>query len=204
MSASDGRIRINRGKTMNFTKSCLGARAMRLAALLQTASVLALAAATNAQAGEVVAQAEEIPETVLITGSLIRGTIAVGVPVVNLGPQDFAQTGAISTADLFRSIPEFNVNVGGGVGTVAAGRAEGGTRVNLRQLDTGTAPRNLMMIDGMRHPPQDQGLVVQNIMDRHSSYEYRISTGGGGNPCACDVLQTLYGRVVSLRLQKTW
>jgi iron complex outermembrane receptor protein len=108
--------------------------------------------------GMAVAQAEEIPETVLITGSLIRGTVAVGVPVVNLGAKDFAQTGALSTADLFRTIPQFNVSVGGGVGTVAAGRAEGGTRVNLRQLDTGTAPRNLMMIDGLRYPPQDQGL----------------------------------------------
>jgi len=108
--------------------------------------------------GMAVAQAEEVPETVLITGSLIRGTVAVGVPVVNLGAQDFAKTGALSTSDLFRTIPQFNVNVGGGVGTVAAGRQEGGTRVNLRQLDTGTAPRNLMMIDGMRYPPQDQGL----------------------------------------------
>jgi iron complex outermembrane receptor protein len=47
-------------------------------------------------------------------------------------------------------------------------------------------------------------VVVQNITDRHSAYEYRISTGGGGNPCACDVLQTLYGRVISLRVQKTF
>jgi iron complex outermembrane receptor protein len=101
---------------------------------------------------------EEIPENVLITGSLIRGTVAVGVPVTNLGTQDFKTTGALSTSDLFRSIPQFNVGVGGGAGTIAAGRAEGGTRVNLRQLDTGTAPRNLMMIDGVRFPPQDQGL----------------------------------------------
>jgi iron complex outermembrane receptor protein len=131
----------------------------KLAALLGSASFLALVNAMPAYAqGMAVAQAEEVPETVLITGSLIRGTVAVGVPVVNLGAKDFATTGALSTSDLFRSIPEFNVNVGGGVGTVAAGRAEGGTRVNLRQLDTGTAPRNLMMIDGMRYPPQDQGL----------------------------------------------
>jgi hypothetical protein len=45
--------------------------------------------------------------------------------------------------------------------------------------------------------------IVQNVMDRHASYEYRISTGGG-NPCACDLLYSLYGRVISLRLQKTW
>ena len=38
----------------------------------------------------------------LITGSLIRGTVAVGVPVTNLTPMDFATTGAVTTADLFR------------------------------------------------------------------------------------------------------
>src|SRR5215471_6655364 len=136
----------------------------RLASLLSSASFLTLLGPVGAQAQEVAqaqmaqAQPETVPEQVLITGSLIRGTAAVGVPVTNLGAQDFRQTGSLSTSDLFRSIPEFNVNVGGGVGTVAAGRAEGGTRVNLRQLDTGTAPRNLMMIDGMRYPPQDQGL----------------------------------------------
>ena len=101
---------------------------------------------------------EAVPEQVLITGSLIRGTVAVGVPVTNLGMQDFAQTGALSTSDLFKSIPQFNVGAAPGAGTIAAGRAEGGSRVNLRQLDTGTAPRNLMMVDGVRFPPQDQGL----------------------------------------------
>ena len=49
--------------------------------------------------------AEEVPQSVLITGSLVRGTTSVGVPSTNLSPQDFAQTGALSTADLFRSFP---------------------------------------------------------------------------------------------------
>jgi hypothetical protein len=44
-------------------------------------------------------------------------------------------------------------------------------------------------------------LVVQNIMDRSSPYEYRTSTGGG-NPCACDIIKSLFGRVISVRLQK--
>jgi outer membrane receptor protein involved in Fe transport len=46
-------------------------------------------------------------------------------------------------------------------------------------------------------------LVVQNIMDKSSPYEYRIATGGG-NPCACDIIKSLFGRVISLRLQKTF
>jgi von Willebrand factor type A domain len=62
----------------------------------------------GAVAGEGVAKAEEIPETVLITGSLIRGTAAVGVPVTNLSPQDFGKTGTLTTSDLFRTIPQFS------------------------------------------------------------------------------------------------
>src|SRR5579871_3054822 len=36
---------------------------------------------------------EAVPEQVLVTGSLIHGTAAVGVPVTNLGVQDFTETG---------------------------------------------------------------------------------------------------------------
>ncbi len=45
---------------------------------------------------------EEIPETVLITGSLIRGPAIVSVPMTDLTSQDFAQTGALETADQLR------------------------------------------------------------------------------------------------------
>ena len=127
-----------------------------LTALLGTASLLAMAQAEGVYAGEVVAQAEEIPETVLITGSLIRGTTAVGVPVIGLSPQDFAMTGTLTASDLFRTIPQFNV-APGPVATQGANE-ERGVRVNLRQLDTGSANRSLMMIDGMRYPSQSADL----------------------------------------------
>jgi outer membrane receptor protein involved in Fe transport len=135
---------------MNYPKTS------QMTALLGTASLMALSHAQSAFAQQMVAQAEEIPETVLITGSLIRGTAAVGVPVVNLSPQDFAMTGTLTASDLFRTIPQFNVNPGP-VATAAA-NVERGIRVNLRQLDTGSAPRSLMMVDGMRYPPQGNGL----------------------------------------------
>jgi iron complex outermembrane receptor protein len=46
-------------------------------------------------------------------------------------------------------------------------------------------------------------IVIQNITDRASPYEYKITTGGG-LPCACDVFQGLFGRMVSMRLQKSF
>src|SRR2546421_12744017 len=86
----------------------------RLTALLGTASFLALSTSLSVHAQQVaqaqMAQAspQEVPEQVLITGSLIRGTAAVGVPVTNLSPQDFSVTGALTTAELFRTIPSAN------------------------------------------------------------------------------------------------
>jgi iron complex outermembrane receptor protein len=144
---------------MNLSKSGLSASATRFATLLGTASAFALSNAIDAFAGEVVAQAEEIPETVLITGSLIRGTAAVGVPVTNLSPQDFAQTGALNTADLFRAFPAANV-MPAGVATNSGATIERGVKVNIRGLDTGTATRSLLMVDGIRFPAQGNGQCI--------------------------------------------
>jgi hypothetical protein len=46
-------------------------------------------------------------------------------------------------------------------------------------------------------------LTVDNIMDRQPAFEYRISTGGG-NPSAFDILKNLYGRMIGVRVTKTW
>src|SRR6266581_2063611 len=102
---------------MNMTASKL-ATLMGSASLLTLANVLAAQAQQTAQV-QTAQAAEEIPEQVLITGSLIRGTAAVGVPVTNLSPQDFAQTGSLTTADLFRNVPSANV-IPGPVATHAA------------------------------------------------------------------------------------
>ena len=135
-------------------------KAPKIAALLGSASFLTMANAAVVQAQQMAqAPAGEIPEQVLVTGSLIRGTVAVGVPVTNLSPQDFAQTGALTTADLLKTVPAANVEPGA-VATNSGANLERGTHVNLRGLDTGNAPRSLLMIDGVRFPPQAHGLCV--------------------------------------------
>jgi len=130
----------------------------KLATLLGTASLMTMANA-NVGYAQMTAQAEAPGETVLITGSLIRGTVAVGVPVTNLSPMDFAQTGALTTSDLFRTFPAANVSPGP-VATESGANIERGTRVNLRQLDTGNASRSLLMVDGVRFPGQGNGLCA--------------------------------------------
>src|SRR5690348_12536922 len=91
--------------------------ASRFATLMGSASFLTLTTTLAANAQEFAqaqtAQAQTaqapaagtVPEQVLVTGSLIHGTAAVGVPVTNLGTQDFVQSGALSTGDLFRNVP---------------------------------------------------------------------------------------------------
>src|SRR5438105_15108233 len=87
--------------------------ASRFATLMGSASLLTLTNALTAHA-QMTAQAapEAVPELVQITGSLIHGTAAVGVPVTNLGAQDFSQTGAGTIGHLFRSVPVANVAPG--------------------------------------------------------------------------------------------
>jgi outer membrane receptor protein involved in Fe transport len=138
--------------------------ASRLATLMGSASFLTLTSFVSAQAQQVaqaqLAQAgpEAVPEQVLVTGSLIHGTAAVGVPVTNLGAQDFTQTGAITIGDLFRTVPEANVAPGPSA-VNSGGHQERETRVNIRGLDA-TGPRSLLMVDGVRHPPQADGLCA--------------------------------------------
>src|ERR1051326_290151 len=138
----------------------------KLATLLGSASFFTLAAslAANAQQNQQVAQAQmaqagpaELPEQVLITGSLIRGTASVGVPVTNVGPQDFVQSGALTTADLFKTVPAFVVTPGA-VGTNNGGNIGRENTVNLRGLDSigGYPVRSLLMVDGYRVPAQGE------------------------------------------------
>src|SRR5206468_11863331 len=133
-----------------------------LASLLGSASLLAMTAGV-AQAQQV-AQAQtaqatpmEIPEQVLVTGSLIRGAAAVGVPVTNLSPQDSAQTGGLNTAELFRTVAAANVSPGP-IAVQSGANIERATRVNIRGLDTGDAVRTLLLVDGHRFPGQGNGV----------------------------------------------
>ncbi len=136
----------------------------RFAALMGSASLLTLTNIFAANAQQVaqaqMAQAapEAVPEQVLVTGSLIHGAAAVGVPVTNLGTQDFTQTGAVTIGDLFRTVPEANVAPGPSA-LNSGGHQERETRVNIRGLDA-TGPRSLLMIDGVRFPPQADGLCA--------------------------------------------
>jgi iron complex outermembrane recepter protein len=141
-----------------------GSRAVRFTAWFGSASLAAIAAALPALAQTapaqttVVAGPETVPEQVLVTGSLIHGAAAVGVPVTTLSTQDFKQTGALTTADLFKTIPSAQVAAFAS-STDAGSQIERGQSVNLRGLSTKGA-RTLMLVDGYRFPAQGDGGCV--------------------------------------------
>jgi iron complex outermembrane receptor protein len=159
---------------MNSTTSRLNSAGAKLSVLLSTASLLTIAGAISTQAqqiaqGQLVAQGqlqqsaqqtaqvgETAPEQVLVTGSLIRGSVAVGVPVTNLGTQDFVQTGALTTSELFRTVPAAFVQAAPS-STNNPSTLGGEGRINLRNLDNGQSLHSLLMIDGVRFPGQGTG-----------------------------------------------
>ncbi len=108
-----------------------------------------------AQAAVAQAAPSGVPEQVLVTGSLIHGAAAVGVPVTSFRDGDFKETGALTIADLFKNvpavyqIPQNDVIAGGGY----IARAQ---NVNLRNLST-HGSRQLLLVDGLRFPNQGRG-----------------------------------------------
>src|SRR4030095_3757564 len=126
---------------------------IRLAQLFCSASVAAMAAGGSAWAGEVVAQ-EEIPETVLITGSLIQGAVSVGVPVSSLRTLDFVETGQLSLTDVLKSVPSLDIDAQPSP-TYGGGTLAFIQNVQIHSLGTGNGVETLLLIDGLRWPPQN-------------------------------------------------
>lgn len=156
----------------------------RIGFLLGTTSFIAVAGVQGVRAQEVapppanpaVAQAvaaqpaEQVPEQVLVTGSLIRGAAAVGVPVTTFSANDFTTTGSFQTSDLFKNVPSAVILPF--VGATNLENNEFTQSVNIRGLST-KGNRTLLMIDGRRYPGQGDGLcrtdpsiVPQLALDR--------------------------------------
>src|SRR6266700_360197 len=87
-------------------QSVAQARQAQQVAQTQQPQQVAQAQTAQAQTAQAqTAQAMQAPEQVLVTGSLIHGTAAVGVPVTTFGDGDFKTTGSLTIADLFKNVP---------------------------------------------------------------------------------------------------
>ena len=142
-------------------------RANFFVALLGGASIGALAssgayAAAAAGGGEVVSE-------VTITGSLIAGAPAVGVPVTQLSGDDFIETGALNVLELLESQPALIIPPTNSP-AFGAGTLHFANNVQIHGLGVGDT---LMMVDGRRWPLQgydgervDPAIIPQIAVDR--------------------------------------
>jgi iron complex outermembrane receptor protein len=132
----------------------MGAHAQQAAAAAAQSEPTQGAAVQTAQA-QMAQVSQQLPESVLITGSLIHGAPAVGVPVTTFSNDDFKQTGALTIGNLLGTVPSVyeltqnDVTAGGGF--IARGQD-----VNIRNL-TLHGPRQLLLIDGIQFPQQGRG-----------------------------------------------
>jgi iron complex outermembrane receptor protein len=126
------------------------------ARLLGTASLATLAGVIAAHAQPAAPVAAAPVEEVLITGSLIHGAPAVGVPVTSLGEEAFHEAGAITVSDMLRTVPgiviEPTTHASSGGGSINRAAS-----FDIHGMNSSTAPRSLMLIDGKRFPAQAHG-----------------------------------------------
>jgi len=128
--------------------SVRGVNAAKVAALFGTASFVTLAGLSVAQA-----QVNEV----LITGSLIAGAPSVGVPVTNVGEEQFQEMGAITAAEMLRGVPAIDVDAS--LTSLRGGGTTGyGQNVAIHGFaGSGGDATTLLLIDGRRWPIQGHG-----------------------------------------------
>jgi iron complex outermembrane receptor protein len=128
-------------------------------ALLGTASAFALAALSSsalAAAAAAPTAAAAPVEEVLITGSLIRGAEAVGVPVSAVGSEEFRTTGALTISDVLRSVPSVQVEASTSIAN-AGGQINRSIAIDVHTLNSTSSPRTLLLVDSIRVPPAGHG-----------------------------------------------
>lgn len=133
MSSDEDRIRCTRSFASNSSVAAIA---------------LALSPAAFAQA-----PSEQEPNEVVITGSRIRGVEPTGSNVIALDRELIIETGAPSTGDLIRRLPQV---IGLGASETASGAQNGaanvtrGIAVNLRGIGSNAT---LLLLGGRRMPP---------------------------------------------------
>ena len=123
-------------------------RTIRLS-LMGSAAFLALAMAGSATAQSASAEAEM--DTIVVTGTAIRGVAPVGSATVDIGRETLLDAPARSASDLLNTLPQAS-----GLGTTLAQSRGGRAGVNLRGLGNNAT---LLMIDS--HRSVSQGVTSQ-------------------------------------------
>lgn len=136
--------------------------------LLGTASFATLAGVAAAEA-----QPAAPVEEVLITGSLITGSAAIGVPVTALGAEDFRNSGALTVTDVLRTLPSIQIaQFDSGAASGQSGERTARVLFRTSQLGAGGA-RAMLLVNNLRYPGQgiggsllDPGIIPEIAIER--------------------------------------
>lgn len=167
-------------------------------------SSAALVCIALAGAGPALAQSEDdAVQKIVVTGTSIRGAVPVGTPVMKLGRDEIDKSGAASTGDLLRQLPQIQ-NLGADEShTNAAQNANQnitlGSGINLRGLGPEST---LTLVNGQRLAPgglaaqyTDPSAIPPLAIDR-----IEVITDGGSSTYGSDAV----GGVVNIRLRKNF
>src|ERR1051326_5036600 len=170
----------------------------RFATLFGSASLLTLtnvfaAQAQTAPAQTAEASSETAPEQVLITGSLIHGAAAVGVPVVALSQQYFIDTGMINVNSLLSKVPGITINQFEQATT--NGNITRPTSLTVHRL---SGSRILLMVDGMRYPLDgpSAGTVDANILPQLAIDRVDVLKDGASATYGSDAIASVINQVM--------
>ena len=156
----------------------------------------ALAQSPAAAAPQPAADEEKPAADIVVVGTLIRGTTAVGSQTLTVGPQDIAAKGAFSTNELLAAIPQIANSFNGRIEADPRGIQGAGTsitRPNLRNFpssNTTSGALTLMLVDGLRLTPVgvNQASVDADIVPSAIIEGIDVVTDGGSSLYGADAV----------------
>lgn len=166
----------------------LALTSVSLGALIAPLQVLAQTAAP--------APAEATDADIVVTGTLIRGTTAVGSQTLSVGQAEIAAKGAFSTNELLSVIPQIANSFNGRIEADPRGIQGSGTsitRPNLRNFpssNTTSGALTLMLVDGLRLTPVgvNQSSVDADIIPSAIIEGVDVVTDGGSSLYGADAV----------------
>ena len=126
-------------------------------ARLLTGSAVTVLAMISAGASQAQTNEALQTETVVVTGTNIRGAAPVGANVITMDAASIEATGAVTTQDLLTNIPQLSGFGNQGAGTDARGGlgtadASGSSSPNIHSLGASSSSTTLILIDGHHVP----------------------------------------------------
>ena len=149
------------------------AKSIRLAMALSAASTITIPNLAYAQSQE----SDEEVEKIQVTGSRIKRADLEGAnPVISLGADQIARSGAINIGDLLNELPALGSTFGLG----NSSRFIGTTGLNLLDLRRLGANRTLVLVNGKRHVSGNVGTSSVDVNTIPTEWIERVEVITGG------------------------